>query len=150
MIEIEDILGRVNADRIRPAPLRTLDATNDPPKMVQPGISPEQKSGINPERSCTITAARSEPQAMESPEHQGVGDMHPGPQPLPFVVDKVIGRGIDNWGRSWALVYWYNWPSDQNSWEPDEMIPNAIVSRFKRTYSDEQEQLECNEGLHYC
>ena len=64
---------------------------------------------------------------------------------LPFEVDKVLKREVDNLGRSWAFSYWYNWPSDQDSWEPEEEIPEAIVVRYRRTYGDEREELECDE-----
>ena len=87
----------------------------------------------------------------EDSDWQSAGSSQEVTGQLPFVVDKVLSRGVDNLGRRWAYVHWYNWPSDRDSWEPEEAIPDAILARYKRTYGDGQEELECDEkGNLYC
>ena len=49
---------------------------------------------------------------------------------------------VDTLGRSWALVRWYGWSAEHDSWEPESAIPEAIVSRYKRTYGNTRGLLE--------
>jgi hypothetical protein len=41
-------------------------------------------------------------------------------------------------GKRYYLIKWMGWPSEYDSWEPEEHLENAseAVARFKRRYRD--------------
>ena len=145
IIDVNGREVRVNANRLTQAWYRPLPETPEPSEIVSdPETADEAPASPAPEpraprRSARNRAAATSPTPANAPQEpqkpQEPSSIESSPEDPIYQIADIVDGGIADDGTEVYRIRWLGFPPDEDTWEPAQNLPKALIRAYKRRHN---------------